>query len=316
MSCVVSLPACDSPSDPLLPRLHVFHVLLEVLLPLGSGKWGGTVEKPGPVKTQGRGREDSWSLWVSGCVWRRGSFQPASSLRDCRHWGVFLGGHIFSPPVCTQAERSSFEAGCFGCKGSKLGSCVCVSGSSAISTGLRGDSAKISSLCCLKLNPNFKKKIIFGGAGSLLQPVEASSSCGPQALEHVGLVVVARSLRCPAGCGVLVPRPGLKPVPSAVKHRALTAGPPGKSSLHFMMRACSARCDRLFPTSQPHLLPPSPGPATLALPSNTSGPWLLLSFWNASPSSLKGWSCLVRQALFRCHLPSHPASPSFVPSLP
>lgn len=158
MSHVVSLPACDSPSDPWLPRRHVLHVLLRVSLPPGSGKWGRTVEKPGPVMTQGQGREDSWSLWVSGCVWRRGTFQPAASLRDCRHWGVSLGGHIFLPPVCTQAERSSFEAGCFGCKGSKLGSRVCVSGSTVISTGLRGDS-KISSLCCLKLNPDFKKKL-------------------------------------------------------------------------------------------------------------------------------------------------------------
>lgn len=209
MCRVVSLPACDSPSDPSLPRLPALHVLLGVSLPLGSGTWGGTVEKPGPVTTQHQGREDSWSLGVSGCVWRRGTFQPAACLSGCRHWAVSVGGHIFLPPVCTQAERSSFEAGCFGCKGSKLGSRVCVSGSSAISTGPRGDSAKISSLCCLKLNPQFKKKIIFGCAESLLQPAGASSSCGPQALEHIGSVIVARALRCPAGCGTLVSRPGL-----------------------------------------------------------------------------------------------------------
>ena len=114
---------------------------------------------------------------------------------------------------------------------------------------------------------------------------------------------MARGLRCPAGCGVLVPRLGLEPTAPAVKPRALT-GPPGKSSLHFMMRACSARCDRLFPTSQPRLLPPSPGPATLALPSHTSGPWLLLSFWSACPAS-SGRPCSVSPPL---------ATPPLLPS--
>ena len=60
------------------------------------------------------------------------------------------------------------------------------------------------------------------------------SSCGVQALGHVGSVVVAHRLSCPVACGILVPRPGIEPTSPALEGRFFTAGPPGKS-LFFML---------------------------------------------------------------------------------
>ena len=48
-------------------------------------------------------------------------------------------------------------------------------------------------------------------------------------LRHVGALVVAHGLSCPAACGILVPRPGIEPVSPALEGRFLTTGPPGKS---------------------------------------------------------------------------------------
>lgn len=127
MCRVVSLPACDSPSDPSLPHLPALHVLLGVSLPPGSGKWGGTVEKPGPVMTQCQRQEDSWSLGVSGCVWQCGTFQPAASLSGYRHWAVSVGGHIFLPPVCTRRRSLRLRQAALVAREASLGVvCVCL----------------------------------------------------------------------------------------------------------------------------------------------------------------------------------------------
>ena len=51
-------------------------------------------------------------------------------------------------------------------------------------------------------------------------------------LRHMGFsLVVARGLRlsCPVACGILVPRPGIEPMSSALEGGFLTTGPPGKS---------------------------------------------------------------------------------------
>ena len=55
------------------------------------------------------------------------------------------------------------------------------------------------------------------------------SSCGVQALKHMGSVVAAHGLICPAACGILVPRPGIEPASPALEGGFLTTGPPGKS---------------------------------------------------------------------------------------
>ena len=55
------------------------------------------------------------------------------------------------------------------------------------------------------------------------------SSCGVQAPECVGSVAAARGLSCPVACGILVPRPGIEPMSSALESRFLTTGPPRKS---------------------------------------------------------------------------------------
>ena len=70
------------------------------------------------------------------------------------------------------------------------------------------------------------------------------SSCGTEAPEHVGSVVVARGLcsfqlvaslvaalglSCPAACGILVPQSGIEPTSPALEGRFFTTGPPGRS---------------------------------------------------------------------------------------
>ena len=54
-------------------------------------------------------------------------------------------------------------------------------------------------------------------------------SCGMWAPERVGSVVAACGLRCPAACGILVPRPGIEPTSPVLEGGFLTTGPPGKS---------------------------------------------------------------------------------------
>ena len=56
-------------------------------------------------------------------------------------------------------------------------------------------------------------------------------SCGMQALSLrcVGSVVAALRLSCPAACGILVPRPRIKPTSPALEGRFFSTGPPGKS---------------------------------------------------------------------------------------
>ena len=44
----------------------------------------------------------------------------------------------------------------------------------------------------------------------------------------VGSVIAAHRLRCPVACGILVPKPRIKPMSPTFKGRFLTTGPPGK----------------------------------------------------------------------------------------
>ena len=70
------------------------------------------------------------------------------------------------------------------------------------------------------------------------------SSCGTQALECAGSVVVVRGLSCPATAyGILVPRTGIEPVSPALEGRFLTTGPPGKSPEAVIFPICT-RLDR------------------------------------------------------------------------
>ena len=70
------------------------------------------------------------------------------------------------------------------------------------------------------------------------------SSCGTQAPERVdsivcgtwalslrraSSVVVAHALSCPVACGILVPRPGIKPTSPALESGFFTTGLPGRS---------------------------------------------------------------------------------------
>ena len=58
-------------------------------------------------------------------------------------------------------------------------------------------------------------------------------TCGMQAPECVGLVVVACGLSCPEACGILVPQAGIEPMSPALEGGFLTTGPPGKSLLYY-----------------------------------------------------------------------------------
>ena len=55
------------------------------------------------------------------------------------------------------------------------------------------------------------------------------SSCGARVLECAGSVFAARRLSCPTACGILVPQRGIEPASTALEGRFLTTGPPGKS---------------------------------------------------------------------------------------
>ena len=57
-----------------------------------------------------------------------------------------------------------------------------------------------------------------------------SGACGLSSC-HVGAVVVARKLSCPAACGILIPQPEIEPAPTALQGGFLTTGPPGKSQV-------------------------------------------------------------------------------------
>ena len=48
-------------------------------------------------------------------------------------------------------------------------------------------------------------------------------------LWHTSYLVVAGGLSCPAACEILVPRPGIEPIPHVLTGRFLTTGPPEKS---------------------------------------------------------------------------------------
>lgn len=86
-------------------------------------------------------------------------------------------------------------------------------------------------------------------AGSFIA-VHRLSSCGTLAPERlgfsgcrvqtslqlwrVGSAVVVCGLRCPAACGILVPRPGMEPSPPALQGGFLITGPPVKSPCLFL----------------------------------------------------------------------------------
>ena len=58
-------------------------------------------------------------------------------------------------------------------------------------------------------------------------------SCGTRAfwLWSAGSVVAAHGLSCPTACGILVPRPGIKPMSPTLEGGFSTTGPPRKSPL-------------------------------------------------------------------------------------
>ena len=69
--------------------------------------------------------------------------------------------------------------------------------------------------------------------------------CREWALEHMDSVIAALSslvvvcvFTCPMACGILVPRPGIEPVSSALEGGFLTTGPPGKVPSDLCFELC------------------------------------------------------------------------------
>ena len=62
------------------------------------------------------------------------------------------------------------------------------------------------------------------------EQVDGMLSCSTQdlSLGCIDSLVAACRLSCPAACGILVFRPGIKPMSPALDSEFLTAGPPGK----------------------------------------------------------------------------------------
>ena len=54
--------------------------------------------------------------------------------------------------------------------------------------------------------------------------------------ERASLVAWGCALRCSAACGILVPRPGIKPACPALEGRFLTTAPPGKSPVELVLK--------------------------------------------------------------------------------
>ena len=59
----------------------------------------------------------------------------------------------------------------------------------------------------------------------------------------MGLVAVVCRLGCSVACGVLVPRPGIKPTSLALEGGFLTTGPPGESHIHLFELEFSSFAD-------------------------------------------------------------------------
>ena len=75
------------------------------------------------------------------------------------------------------------------------------------------------------------------------------SSCGTWALESPGPVV--RRPSCSAACGILVPRPGIKPTSPALPGGFLTTAPIGKSlCLLLYLNLATPPCPFPFPPSE------------------------------------------------------------------
>ena len=78
----------------------------------------------------------------------------------------------------------------------------------------------------------------------VLVAVHGIFHCGTQTLQLCSVVVVC-GFSCPSTCGVLVPRPGIKPVFPAWQGRFLTTGPPGKSLKQCILKEFNSHYPRI-----------------------------------------------------------------------
>ena len=89
--------------------------------------------------------------------------------------------------------------------------------------------------------------LLWASPGSLLRCIASSLwgrdfSYGLLLLQSADSVVAPCGLSCPAGCGILVPTPGIKPMTPALEGGFLITGPPGKSLAQFYFRPSLLLC--------------------------------------------------------------------------
>ena len=87
--------------------------------------------------------------------------------------------------------------------------------------------------------------------------IAETSLVAEHGLQHVwASVVVVQGLSCPEACGILVPRPGIEPLPPALASRFSTTGPPRKSLDSFFKPSIFFSYDISWPlcTFDKHLL--------------------------------------------------------------
>ena len=63
----------------------------------------------------------------------------------------------------------------------------------------------------------------------------------------VGSVVVSFRLSCSTACGILAPRPEIKPTSPALEGRFFTSGPPGKSHTSLFIDLCWSNLALILP---------------------------------------------------------------------
>ena len=77
-------------------------------------------------------------------------------------------------------------------------------------------------------------------------------SCGTQALECAGSVVVVRGLSCSMACGILVPQPKIEPLFPALHGGVLITGPSGKSPTYLWGTDLNPGLPPSVPLPKPH----------------------------------------------------------------
>ena len=90
--------------------------------------------------------------------------------------------------------------------------------------------AALGFCCCMLAFCRCREWGLLSRCGVQASSCSGFSCCRTQALGHLGSVVVAPRLSCSEPCGILIPRPGIKPMSPALASGFLTTGHQGSPS--------------------------------------------------------------------------------------